>query len=74
MQFERNNTEFTLTLPRNYCGYLTPKLRSDEIHTIIGNQQSKGEVNLKQETAKNTKKTSSKIPKKDTIWQFPKQI
>ena len=39
MQFERNNTEFTIILPRNYCGYFTPKLRSDEIHTVIGNQQ-----------------------------------
>ena len=103
MQFERDDTETTITLPRNYCGYFTSKFRSDEIETITGNQQriwigilnrfltedivmkknkpfgffvlvSKGEVNIKHETTKNTKKAISKISKKDTIWRFLKQI
>ena len=39
MQFERNKTEVTVTLPRNYCGYFTSKFRSDEIETITGNQK-----------------------------------
>ena len=103
MQFERNYTEITVTLPKNYHGYFTSKFRSDEIETITGNQQriwigilnrsltdmmiikknkpfgffvleSKGEVNIKHETAKNMKTNSSKILKKDTIWRFFKQI
>ena len=36
--------------------------------------ESKREVNIKHETAKNTKKAPLKIPKKDTIWWFLKQI
>ena len=39
MQFERNYTEITVTLPKNYHGYFTSKFRSDEIETITGNQQ-----------------------------------
>ena len=39
MQFERNNTEITVTLPKNYHGYFTSKFRSGVIETINGNQQ-----------------------------------
>ena len=39
VQFQRNDTEITLTLPKNYCRYFTSKFRSDEIEAIISNQQ-----------------------------------
>ena len=39
MQFERNNTEITVTLPEHYHGYFISKFRSDETKTISGNQQ-----------------------------------
>ena len=93
MQFERNNTEITIRLPKICYGYFTSKFRSDKIETITGNQQriwigilnrsltdmmiikknkpfgffvleSKGEVNIRHEMAKNTKKTSVKYRKR----------
>ena len=103
MQFEKNDTEIIVTLPRNYSRYFTSKFRSDVIESIVGGWQqiwvgilnrsltecivikkprpfgflvlqSEGEVNVKHGTAKDTKKASSKIQKKDTIWRFLKEI
>ena len=39
MQFERNDTEITVTLPKSYLRYFTSKFRSDEIEVITGKQR-----------------------------------
>ena len=39
MQFERYDTEITVTLPKNSCGFLTSKFKTDEIEQICGDTQ-----------------------------------
>ena len=39
MQFERCNTEITLTLPKNSCGYFTSKFKQMKIEQVCGNKQ-----------------------------------
>ena len=36
MQFARNDTEVTVTLPKEHRGYFTSRFRRDEIETITG--------------------------------------
>ena len=39
MQFERHDTEVTVTLPEHYHGYFTSKFKLDEIETVTSKQQ-----------------------------------
>lgn len=39
MQFVRNDTEVTVTLPKEHRGYFTSKCRHDEIETITDLQK-----------------------------------
>ena len=48
MQFERCNTEITLTLPKNSCGYFTSKFKTDENRTSLRQQTTNLYRNFKQ--------------------------
>ena len=37
MQFERYNTEITVILPKNSCGYFTSKFKTDKIEQVCDN-------------------------------------
>ena len=39
MQFERYDTEITVTLPKNSCGFFTSKFKTDQIEQICGDTQ-----------------------------------
>ena len=39
MQFERYDTEITVILPKNSCGYFTSKFKMDEIEQVCSKEQ-----------------------------------
>ena len=65
MQFERYDTEVTVILPKNSCGYFTSNFKTDEIEQVCCDTQWIWIGSLNRSL---TEKISTK--KKQTVWFF----
>ena len=65
MQFERNDTEVTVTLPEHFHGYFTSKFKLDETETVTSKQQ-RNWIGILNRSLTET----ILIQKKQTFWIF----